>query len=354
MTYTKNVEITQSYANVLETIGNTPLIRLNRITQSLKPAFFAKMESFNPGNSAKDRIALFMIEQAEKEGKLKPGGTIIEATSGNTGFSLAMISALKGYKCLLTVSSKISKEKLDLLKIMGAHVVVCPKDAKPSDPRSYYSMALRLSEVTPNSYYINQNFNLQNTEAHYQMTGPEIWQQTEGKITHLVASCGTGGTLCGTARYLKEQNPKVKIIGVDAYGSVLKKYHETGEFDESEIYSYTIEGAGKSILPGNVDFNIIDQFVKVTDGESALRARELARSEGLVVGHSSGAATQALFELADSWKAEDCVVVIFSDHGSKYLGKIFNDDWMQERDFMNKEDDIEQDSEIQKLIASIK
>ncbi|MEL6846452.1 MAG: cysteine synthase family protein, partial [Bacteroidota bacterium] len=330
------------------------LIKLNQITSSLSPTIYAKMESFNPGQSAKDRIALHMIEVAEKSGKLKPGGTIIEATSGNTGFSLAMISAMKGYKCCLTVSSKISKEKLDLLKIMGAEVVVCPKDAKPDDPRSYYSMAKRLSEVMPNSFYINQNFNLQNGEAHYLSTGPEIWEQTEGKITHYVASCGTGGTLCGTARFLKEQNPDIKIIGVDAYGSVVKKYHETGEFDESEIYSYTIEGTGKSILPGNVKFDIVDEFVKVRDDESALRARELAQKEGLIVGHSSGGAVQALFEMQERWTPEDVVVVVLCDHGTKYLGKIFNDDWMIDRGFMSPEEtEQEKDSEIQKLINSI-
>ncbi|HHH50389.1 MAG TPA: cysteine synthase family protein, partial [Saprospiraceae bacterium] len=269
--YVHNAETTNTYENVLQAIGNTPLVRLNQITAPLKATVFAKLESFNPGNSAKDRIALFMIGEAEKEGKLKPGGTIIEATSGNTGFSLAMICAMKSYKCCLTVSSKISKEKLDLLKVMGAEVVVCPKDAKPDDPRSYYGMAKRLSQVIPNSYYINQNFNLNNGQAHYFSTGPEIWQQTEGRITHLVASAGTGGTLCGTARFLKEQNPNIQIIGVDAYGSVLKKFHETGEFDENEIYPYTIEGTGKTIIPGNMDFDVIDRFVKVPDAESALR-----------------------------------------------------------------------------------
>ena len=354
MAYEINAKATRRFDNILETIGNTPLIKLNQITQPLKPTVYAKLESFNPGQSAKDRIALHMIEKAEQEGKIKPGATIIEATSGNTGFSLAMISSMKGYKCCLTVSSKISKEKLDLLKIMGAEVIVCPKDAKPEDPRSYYSMAKRLSEVMPNSYYINQNYNLQNTDAHYYSTGPEIWQQTEGKITHLVASAGTGGTLCGTARYLKEQNPDIKIIGVDAYGSVLKKYHETGIFDESEIYSYTIEGTGKSILPGNVNFDIIDEFVKVGDADSAHKSRELARSEGIVVGHSSGGTVQALFEMQNRWTADDFVVVIFSDHGSKYLGKIFNDDWMIERGFMSADDEQEQDSEIQNLMNSIK
>jgi len=353
MPYQNYAKTISRYDNVLQLIGNTPLVKLNQITKSLSATIYAKMDSLNPGQSAKDRIALHMIECAEKSGQLKPGGTIIEATSGNTGFSLAMISAMKGYKCCLTVSSKISKEKLDLLKVMGAEVVICPKDAKPDDPRSYYSMAKRLNEVMPNSYYINQNFNLRNGEAHYLSTGPEIWEQTEGKITHYVASCGTGGTLCGTAKYLKEQNPNVQIIGVDAYGSVLKKYHETGEFDESEIYSYTIEGTGKSILPGNVNFDIIDEFVKVKDGESAHRSRELAQKEGLLVGHSSGGAIQALFEMQDRWKPEHFVVVSLCDHGTKYLGKIFNDDWMIEKGYMSADNEQDQESEIQKLINSI-
>ena len=327
----------QHYANILDTIGNTPLVKLNNITKKIEATIFAKLEAFNPGHSAKDRIALYMIEKAEKEGRLLPGSTIIEATSGNTGFSLAMVSALKGYKCLLTVSSKISTEKLNLLKVMGAEVVVCPKDVKPEDPKSYYSMAKTLNEKIPNSFYLNQNYNTDNSEAHYHSTGPEIWQQTEGKITHLIGSTGTGGTLSGSAKYLKEQNPNIQIIAVDAYGSVLKKYHETGVLDKSEIYSYTIEGTGKSIIPANVNFDIIDKYEKVPDAESAIRARELARKEGILVGHSSGGTIQCLFQLAHEFKASDVVVLILGDHGSKYMGKIFNDDWMEKQGFLNND-----------------
>ena len=264
-----------TYNNILETIGRTPLIRLNKITKGLAPTVYAKCEGFNPGQSAKDRIALHMIEDAEDRGLLQPGGTLIEATSGNTGFALAMLAAVKGYKCVLTVTSKVSKEKIDALEAMGAEVVVCPKEAKPEDPRSYYKMAERLAKEIPNAFYVNQNYNTQNMKAHYKTTGPEIWEQTKGKITHLVASAGTGGTLSGTAAYLKEQNPGVRIIAVDAYGSVLKKYHETGIYDEKEIYSYQIEGTGKNIIPANVNFELIDKFVKVTDKESAFRTREL-------------------------------------------------------------------------------
>ncbi len=319
---------------ILETIGRTPLIRLNRITKGLPSTVYAKCEGFNPGHSAKDRIALFMIEQAEAQGLLKPGGTLIEATSGNTGFSLAMIAAVKGYRCVLTVTSKVSKEKIDALEAMGAEVIVCPKEAKPNDPRSYYKMAERLAQEIPNAYYVNQNYNTWNMQAHYLSTGPEIWEQTEGKITHLIASAGTGGTLSGTAAYLKEQNPHVRIIAVDAYGSVLKKYHETGIYDEKEIYSYHIEGTGKNIIPGNCAFELIDKFVKVTDKDSAFRTRELARLEGIMAGYSSGAGVQALFQIQDELKENDMVVLIFPDHGSKYLGKVFNDEWMRQQGFI--------------------
>ncbi len=327
--------------SVLETIGHTPLIRLHKITHRLPGVFYAKAESYNPGHSAKDRIALYMIERAEKLGKLKPGGTLIEATSGNTGFSIAMIAAVKGYKCVLTVSSKISKEKVDMLKALGAEVVICPKDAKPDDPRSYYKMAERLAKELPNAYYLNQNYNRENAEAHYLSTGPEIWEQTQGKVSVIVASAGTGGTLSGIARYLKEQNPKIRVIAVDAYGSVLKKYHETGIYDEDEIFSYRIEGTGKNIIPDNVDFELIDQFVKVTDRDAAHRARELARLEGILAGYSSGAGIQALFEIQDQLLPHDVVVTVLHDHGSKYLGKVFNDDWMREQGFLTEEEDAE-------------
>jgi cystathionine beta-synthase len=323
-----------TYNNILETIGQTPLIRLNKITKALSPKIYAKCEGFNPGQSAKDRIALHMIEDAEQRGALQPGGTLVEATSGNTGFSLAMLAAVKGYKCVLTVTSKVSKEKIDMLEAMGAEVIVCPKEAKPEDPRSYYKVAERKSREIPNALYVNQNFNLQNSKAHYLTTGPEIWQQTEGKITHLVVSAGTGGTLSGTAQYLKEQNPNIKIIGVDAYGSALKKYHETGEYDVNEIYSYQIEGTGKNIIPANCNFDLVDKFVKVTDKESAFRTRELARLEGIMAGYSSGAGVQAVFQIQHELTAGNVVVLIFPDHGSKYLGKVFNDEWMRQQGFM--------------------
>ena len=322
-----------TFNNILETIGNTPLIKLNKVTKNLRPTIYVKLEGANPGGSAKDRIALHMIQKAENEGKLQPGGTLIEATSGNTGFSLAMIAAVKGYKCVLTAASKISKEKVDMLKALGAEVVICPKDAKPDDPRSYYEMAKRLAKEIPGAYYVNQNFNTQNAQAHYLSTGPEIWEETEGKITHLIASAGTGGTLSGTARYLKEKNPKIKIIAVDAYGSVLQKYHETGIYDPNEIKSYRIEGTGKNIIPNNVDFDVIDRFIKITDLDAALRARELARCEGILAGYSSGAGIQAIFELEDEFLPTDVVVSILPDHGSKYLGKVFNDKWMREQNF---------------------
>ena len=323
--------------SILDTVGNTPLVKLNRITADLPGSFYGKLEGMNPGQSAKDRIALYMIEQAEKEGRLHPGGILIEATSGNTGFSLAMVAAVKGYKCVLTAASKISKEKVDMLEAMGAEVVICPKDAKPEDPRSYYKMAERLAEELPNSLYVNQNFNTNNAMAHYLSTGPEIWNQTQGKITYLVASAGTGGTISGTAKYLKEQNPNIQVIAVDAHGSVLKKYHETGIYDINDYYSYKIEGTGKNIIPANVKFEYIDEFIKVTDKDAAFRARELAKSEGILAGYSSGAGIQVLFDLAPRLTKDDVVVTILCDHGSKYLGKIFNDDWMRKQNFMPKE-----------------
>lgn len=318
------------YESVLDAIGNTPLIRLNTVTKDIKARVYAKVEFFNPGQSSKDRIAKYMVEAAEQQGILKPGGTIVESTSGNTGFSLAMVAILKGYRCILTLPDKASKEKIDLLKAMHAEVVICPSNVKPNDPRSYYSVARRFSEEIPNSFYVNQYFNKANFAAHYHTTGPEIWQDTEGKVTHYVAGCGTGGTLCGTGKYLKEQNPNVKIVGVDAYGSVLKKFHETGEFDEKEIYPYKLEGVGKNIIPDNVDFSVIDEFVKVTDKGAAFRARQISRREGLMVGYSSGAAMQGVLALKDQLTEEDVVVVLFPDHGSRYLGKIYDNQWMEE------------------------
>ena len=323
------------YTSVLDTIGKTPLIELQRVTAHLPATVFAKVEAYNPGQSAKDRIAKYMVEKAERQGLLQPGATLVEATSGNTGFGLAMVARAKGYKCVLTVSSKSSQEKINLLRAMGAKVVVCPKDAKPEDPRSYYSQAIRLSKEIPDAYYINQNFNLDNSEGHYMTTGPEIWAQTRGKITHLVVCVGTGGTISGTARFLKEKNPDIKIIGVDAYGSVLKKYNDEGVFDENEIQSYRVEGLGKTIIPANVNFDLIDHFEKVNDKDSAFAARALAQQEALFLGYSSGSAIQAVLQLGEQFTAKDTVVAICPDHGSRYLGKIYNDEWMREQGFMD-------------------
>ncbi|MEI6408306.1 MAG: cysteine synthase family protein [Bacteroidota bacterium] len=325
------------FNNILETIGKTPLIRLHKSVLHIPATVYAKVEAFNPGLSAKDRIALHMLERAERLGQLKPGGTVVDATSGNTGFSLAMVCAIKGYKCVLTVTSKISEDKMNNLKAMGAEVILCPQDAKPNDPNSYYRRAEQLAKDIPNAYYVNQNFNTDNADAHYLTTGPEIWEQTQGKITCLIGSTSTGGTLCGTGRYLREQNPDLKIFGVDAYGSVLKKYHETGIYDENEIYSYRIEGTGKNIIPANIDFGLIDRFVKVTDKDSALCARELARQEGMLVGYSSGGALQCLEQIKDELTEDDVVVLIFADHGSKYVSKIFNDSWMVAQGFLDEE-----------------
>jgi len=327
----------KAYNNILELVGNTPLIRLNQITSNFKGNYFAKVEAFNPGHSTKDRIALYIIEEAEKRGILKPGDTIIETTSGNTGFSLAMVSIIKGYECILAVSSKSSKDKIDMLRSLGAKVYVCPAHVSADDDRSYYSVAKRLHEETQGSVYINQYFNELNIDAHYKTTGPEIWEQTAGKITHLVACSGTGGTISGTARFLKEQNPNIKILGVDAFGSVLKKYHETKEFDTNEIYPYRIEGLGKNLIPTATDFDIIDAFAKVTDEESAHTAREIAKKEGLFVGYTSGAAMQAIKQFASEgvFDENSNVVVIFPDHGSRYMSKIYSDDWMKEQGFFD-------------------
>lgn len=327
----------QVFDNILQLVGNTPLIQLNRITKEFDGQFFAKVEAFNPGHSTKDRIALYIIEQAERKGILKPGDTIIETTSGNTGFSIAMVSIIKGYECILAVSSKSSKDKINMLRSMGAKVYVCPANVSADDSRSYYQVAKRMSEEIKGSVYINQYFNELNIEAHYRSTGPEIWKQTEGKITHLVACSGTGGTISGTSRFLKEQNPNINVIGIDAYGSVLKKYHETGEFDSEEIYPYRIEGLGKNLIPSATDFDVIDRFVKVTDEESAHTARELARTEGLFVGYTSGAALQGVKQLAEEgeFDGDSRVVIVFPDHGSRYMSKVYSDDWMNEQGFFD-------------------
>lgn len=321
------------YDNILETIGNTPLVKFNKVTKDIPALVLAKVETFNPGHSIKDRMALKMVEDAEKDGRLKPGGTIIEGTSGNTGMGLALAAIVKGYKLICTLADKQSKEKMDILRAMGAEVIVCPTNVESEDPRSYYSVAKRLNEEIPNSFYPNQYDNLSNRTAHYEQTGPEIWEQTDGKITHLVVGVGTGGTISGTAKFLKEKNPNIKIWGIDTYGSVFKKYHETGEFDENEIYSYITEGIGEDILPENVDFNLIDHFEKVTDKDGVIMTRRLAREEGFFMGNSAGSAVAGLLQLKDQLKPEDVVVVIFHDHGSRYVGKMFNDDWVRDRGF---------------------
>lgn len=322
------------YNNILETIGQTPLVKINKITQDVPATVLAKIESFNPGNSIKDRMALKMIEDAEKAGLLKPGGTIVEGTSGNTGMGLAMAAVIKGYKCIFTTTDKQSKEKIDALKAFGAEVIVCPTDVDPEDPRSYYSVSSRLVEETPNAWKPNQYDNLSNTQANYEQTGPEIWEQTEGKVTHLVVGVGTGGTICGTGKYLKEKNPDIKVWGIDSYGSVFKKYKETGIFDKNEIYPYITEGIGEDFLPKNVDFDVIDYFEKVSDKDGAIMTMELARKEGIFVGNSAGAAMAGVMQLKDRLKEDDVVVVIFHDHGSRYMGKMFNEDWMKEKGFV--------------------
>ena len=320
--------------SILETIGNTPLIKLNKITKDLPCTVLAKVEYFNPGNSIKDRMAVKMIEVAEQEGKLKPGGTIIEGTSGNTGMGLALAAIVKGYKCIFTTTDKQSKEKADILKAVGAEVIVCPTNVEPEDPRSYYSVSKRLAEEVPNSWYVNQYDNLANRQAHYEQTGPEIWKQTEGKITHLVVATGTGGTIVGTGKYLKEQNPNIKIWAIDSYGSLLKKYFDTGEIDEEEVYPYISEGFGEDFVPANYDMKYIDAFTKVTDKDGALMARRIAKEEGLFCGYSAGSCLQGLMQLKGSLKKEDIVVCIFHDHGSRYVAKIYNDQWMMERGFL--------------------
>ncbi|MEM8999640.1 MAG: cysteine synthase family protein [Bacteroidota bacterium] len=332
-----------AYNSVLDLIGNTPLIKLNRIAEPLTGNFYAKVEAFNPGHSSKDRIAAYIIAEAERKGILKKGSTIIETTSGNTGFSLAMVSIVKGYDCILAVSSKSSPDKIDMLRSMGAKVYVCPAHVSADDPRSYYQVAKRLHKETKNSIYINQYFNELNIEAHYNTTGPEIWKQTGGTITHLVACSGTGGTISGIARYLKNQNSDVKILGVDAYGSVLKKYHETGEFDNNEIYPYRIEGLGKNLIPAATDFESIDRYTKVSDADSAHMARKIAHTEGLFVGYTSGAAMQALVQLntEGEFVKDSVVVVIFPDHGSRYLSKVYSNEWMENQGFFDTNDVIE-------------
>jgi len=328
-----------AHDSILDLIGNTPLIRLKQITEGFSGNFFAKVEAFNPGHSSKDRVAAYIIEEAERKGILSKGSTIIETTSGNTGFSIAMVSIIKGYDCILAVSSKSSQDKIDMLRSMGAQVHVCPAHVSADDPRSYYQVAKRLHQETKDSIYINQYFNELNIEAHYHNTGPEIWRQTNGNITHLVACSGTGGTISGVARFLKEQNPNIRILGVDAFGSVLKKYHETKNFDENEIYPYRIEGLGKNLIPSATDFEVIDEFIKVSDEASANTARKIAKTEGMFVGYTSGAAMQAVKQYAEKGEFDSSsnVVVIFPDHGSRYMSKIYSDEWMKNQGFFDSE-----------------
>ena len=319
--------------NILETIGNTPLIKLNKITAEVDALVLAKVEYFNPGNSVKDRMALKMVEDAEKDGRLKPGGTIVEGTSGNTGMGLALAAIVKGYRLICVSTDKQSKEKFDILKAVGAEVIICPTDVEPDDPRSYYSTSKRISEEIENSWYVNQYDNPSNAEAHYLSTGPEIWNQTEGKITHFVVGVGTGGTISGVAKFLKEKNPNIKIWGIDTYGSVFKKYHETGVFDKSEIYPYVTEGIGEDIIPANVNFDIINSFEKVKDEDAAIYTRRLAKEEGIFAGNSCGAAVRGVVQLKKHFSKNDVVVVLLHDSGSRYVGKIYNDDWMKEKGF---------------------
>ena len=320
--------------NILGTIGNTPLVKLNKIVEEIDALVLVKMETFNPGHSAKDRMALKMIEDAEADGRLKKGGTIIEGTSGNTGMGLALAAIIKGYKCIFVIADKQSKEKVDILKAMGSEVVVCPSAVEPDDPRSYYSVSKRLADETPNSWYVDQYNNPSNAQAHYESTGPEIWKQTDGKITHFVVGVGTGGTVSGTAKYLKEKNPAIKVWGIDTYGSVFKKYHETGIFDEKEIYPYVTEGIGEDILPKNVDFSLIDGFEKVTDKDGAIYTQKLAKEEGMLMGNSAGSAVKGLLQLKHHFKKDDVVVVLFHDHGTRYVGKMFNQDWMDKMGYV--------------------
>ncbi len=331
------------FNNILEAIGNTPMVKINRITREIPATVYAKMEMMNPGNSVKDRIGIKMIEDAERTGRLKPGGTIIEGTSGNTGMGLALAAIIKGYKCIFASTDKQSKEKFDLLRAVGAEVIVCPTNVEPEDPRSYYQVSKRLSSETPNSFYPNQYDNLSNRAAHYETTGPEIWEQTQGKVTHFVSGVGTGGTISGVARYLKEKNPDIKIWGIDTYGSVFKKYHETGIFDENEIYPYITEGIGEDILPANVDFSLIDHFEKVTDKDAFVMTRRISREEGILAGNSAGSALAGLLQMKEQLKPTDVVVVLFPDHASRYVGKAFNDEWMRERGFLEKTPTTAQD-----------
>lgn len=331
------------YNDILGTIGNTPLVKLNDIAKDIPGTILAKVEYFNPGQSVKDRMALKMVEDAEADGRLKPGGTIIECTSGNTGMGLALAAIVKGYKLICTTNDKQSKEKMDILRALGAEVHICPTNVAPDDPESYYSVAERLSKEIPNSFYPFQYDNLSNRKAHYESTGPEIWDQTEGKITHFIVGVGTGGTISGVGKFLKEQNPDVKIWAADTYGSVFKKYHETGEFDETEIYSYITEGIGEDIIPKNVDFDVIDHFEKVTDRDGAIVTRELAKKEGMLLGYSAGSAFQVIRQMKDELNENSVVVVLFHDHGSRYVGKVFNDDWMRERGFLNEDNKVAKD-----------
>jgi cystathionine beta-synthase len=335
--------------NILETIGHTPLVRINRLTRGITEAtVLAKVETFNPGNSIKDRMAVKMIEDAERAGHLTPGGTIIEGTSGNTGMGLAIAAVVKGYKCIFTTTDKQSKEKVDALRAFGAEVVVCPTDVAPEDPRSYYSVSSRLERDTPNAWKANQYDNLSNSQAHYEQTGPEIWEQTEGGVTHLVSGVGTGGTICGAGRFLKERNPKIRCWGIDTYGSVFKKYKETGIFDKNEIYPYITEGIGEDFLPQNVDFSIVDHFEKVTDRDAAVMTRRITREEGIFAGNSAGAAMAGLIQIAGHFTKDDVVVVIFHDHGSRYLAKMFNDDWMRDKGFLEKTGLVARDLVVQR------
>ena len=329
--------MTNVYDNILGLIGNTPLVKLNKVTADIPATVYAKLESYNPGHSTKDRIAIHIIEAAERKGLLKEGSTVVETTSGNTGFSLAMVCIIKGYKCILAVSDKTKKEKIAYLKSLGATVYICPANVAADDPRSYYEVAKRVAAETPNSIYINQYFNELNIDAHYQSTGPEIWAQTEGKITHLFACTGTGGTLSGSAKFLKEKNPNIKVIGVDASGSILKSFHETGEIHPEDIHPYQIEGMGKNLIPGALLFDKIDEFVRVNDEMSAYRTREIAIKEAIMGGYTSGAVTQGLLQYSNSnpFAKDDVVVVIFPDHGSRYITKIYSDEWMQEQGFIN-------------------
>ena len=323
--------------NIVETIGNTPMVKMNALVKDIDALVLAKYETFNPGNSVKDRMALKMVEDAEEAGILKPNGTIIEGTSGNTGMGLALVAIIKGYKLICVMADKQSKEKMDILRAVGAKVMVCPTNVEPGDPRSYYSVSKRLASETPNSWYVNQYDNPSNCKAHFESTGPEIWRQTDGKITHFVVGVGTGGTISGVGSYLKMMNPDIKIWGVDTYGSVFKKYHETGIFDENEIYSYITEGIGEDILPKNVRFEIIDGFTKVTDKDAAVYTQRLAKEEGMFLGNSAGAAIKGVLQLKKHFTKDDVVVVLFHDHGSRYVGKMFNDDWMRDRGFFDEE-----------------